>query len=91
MKAKLKYGPNKEKEFEFVIPDGATPGTVLKVPVPTSETITFTVTAPMKAGMKAKLKYGPKKEKEFEFTIPDDAYEGQVLEIAAPATRTAEI
>jgi hypothetical protein len=91
MKAKLKYGPSKQKEFEFVIPDGATPGTVLKVPVPASETITFTVTAPMTAGMKAKLKYGPNKDKEFEFTIPDDAYEGKVLEIAAPDVRTAEI
>jgi len=38
-KAKVKYGPNKEKEFEFTVPDNAITGMTLQVPIPIEDTL----------------------------------------------------
>ena len=38
-KAKVKYGPNKEKEFEFTVPDNAITGMTLQVPIPIEDAL----------------------------------------------------
>merc|ERR1712072_652353 len=39
-KAKIKYGPNKEKSVEFEIPEDAVVGSVLQIPLPSPESAT---------------------------------------------------